>query len=704
MKADIAIALAGNPNSGKTTIFNRLTGGRQHVGNYPGVTVECKEGYRRHRGHELLVTDLPGTYDLTPTSIDERIASDHLTRDTPDVVVVTIDSTNLERHLYLVVQLCELGIPLVLALNMSDLAEKRGIELDIGGLSRRLGVPVVATVGNRGLGIDELLDRVVEVATSGRSPRALTIDYGADIETEVVLIEAMMAKHNGHVRASHHRWYALKFLEGDTHVASNGFANEIRECAAAGDARLRQRLGGPPVATIVAARYRFIADLCDEAVVADTGNDDTTSARLDRVLTHRIFGLPIFFGLMYLVFQLTFTLANPVAGVIESAFARTGALLTTVWPGDASSPLLSLLVDGLIGGVGGVLVFLPNIVLLFLAIALLESSGYMARAAFMMDRLMSRIGLHGKSFIPMLLGFGCSVPAIMATRTLDTRRDRLTTMLVVPLMSCSARLTIFALIIPAFFAPQWQGPVLWLMYIIGILLAVAVANILRSTLFKGEKSSFCMELPPYHTPTLQGVVTVMWSRAWLYLRKAGTVILGISVVLWALATFPRKTEFDIDRGIAEGAAGVAAMSAGDVEAARRSEQLSYSIAGRIGHAIEPAIRPMGFDWRIGTAFIGAFAAKEVFVAQMGIVYAVGDGGHDSEKLRGHLRGRYPPLVGFCILLFALIATPCMATVAIVRRESNSWGWALLQFGGLTALAYVLTVVVFQTGRVLGIGI
>jgi ferrous iron transport protein B len=363
---------------------------------------------------------------------------------------------------------------------------------------------------------------------------------------------------------------------------------------------------------------------------------------------------------------------------------------------------MSLLVDGVIGGVGGVIVFLPNIVLLFMAITVLEDSGYMARAAFMMDRLMSKVGLHGKSFIPMLLGFGCSVPAIMATRTLDTRRDRMTTMLIVPLMSCSARLTIYALIIPAFFTSAWQGPVLWLMYLIGIVLAITVANVLRSTIFAGEKSTFLMELPAYHMPNPRGVLTQMWSRAWLYLKKAGTIILGASVLLWALAAFPHKTDFDADQEVA--ASPGVEVSAEQLDEARLAEQLSYSIVGRIGHAMEPLIRPMGFDWKIGTALIGAFAAKEVFVAQMGIVYSVGAVDESSEALRGRLRSEYPPLVGFCILLFALIATPCMATVAIVRRESNSWGWALFQFGSLTVLGYVLTTIAYQAGRLLGIGI
>lgn len=698
-RTGIRVAFAGNPNSGKTTLFNAITGSRQHVGNYPGVTVERKDGVARHSGQELHVLDLPGIYDLTPGSIDERVACEHLVQDPPDVVVGVVDCTNLERNLYLAVQLRELGVPLVLAFTMSDLAEARGIRFDIEKLSARLKVPIVPVVSHRRRGIATLLDRVVEISTPTRDPDTLLIDYGADIEAEIDTLQTMMAKHNGHMPSHQYRWHAVKLLEEDPFVIAAMDSRAVSEATASSRLNIETRSGVEPIGAISSGRYRFITEVCDETVSAPS-RGDVLSERLDRVLTHRIVGLPIFFALMFVVFQLTFTLANPMADAIEVFFAWLGVTLTAVSPFSASSPLMSMLVDGVIGGVGGVLVFLPNIVMLFLAISILEDSGYMARAAFMMDRLMSRVGLHGKSFIPMLLGLGCSVPAIMATRTLDSHRDRLTTMLVVPLMSCSARLTIYALIIPAFFAPHWQGPVLWLMYVIGIALAITVANILRSTLFSGEKSSFIMELPPYHLPKKRTILVHVWSRAQLYLRKAGTVILGVSILLWALTAFPRKpvTGAMTDDGLGAPVTAVAS------EEATRSDQLAYSIVGRIGHAMEPVIRPMGFDWKIGTALVGAFAAKEVFVAQMGIVYAVGEGDHSSDALRDRLRTEYPPLVGFCILLFALIATPCMATVAIMRRESNSWRWAFVQFGSLTVIGYVLTTVAYQVGRFLGIGI
>ncbi len=417
-------------------------------------------------------------------------------------------------------------------------------------------------------------------------------------------------------------------------------------------------------------------------------NRHTMSDHIDLVLTHNVLGFPIFMALMYLVFQLTFTLGSYPMDALDLLFQWLGGWISGLWPEASGSLLRSLLVDGVIGGVGGVIIFLPNILLLFLAIALLEDSGYMARAAFIMDRLMHKIGLHGKSFIPMLIGFGCSVPAILATRMLDSRRDRLTTMLVLPLISCGARLPIYALIIPAFFPAAWHGRMLWIIYMIGIALAVLGARLMRSTFFRGETAPLVMELPPYRLPTLKSLAIHMGQRGWLYLQKAGTVILGISIVLWALTSFPRLPEAD---------------AAGKTPAEARQAELAYSAAGRIGLALEPVVRPMGFDWRISTALIGAVAAKEVFVAQMGIVFSVGDAEEAPESLRLRLREAYSPLVGFCIMLFTLIGAPCMATVAVMKSESRSWGWALFQWGGLTLLAYGLTTLVYQVGRMMGWG-
>ncbi|MBI5592332.1 MAG: ferrous iron transport protein B [Deltaproteobacteria bacterium] len=734
MQPKIVVALAGNPNSGKTTIFNELTGARQHVGNYPGVTVERKEGFRRHGDIDMQIVDLPGTYSLTAYSAEELVARNFIIDEKPDVVVDILDTSNLERNLYLAVQLMELGVPLVLAFNMSDMARARGHEFDIEKLSRFFGARIVQTVGHKGAGMDELLDAIILTAKEGvpeatpngdkpwagalssrasiRGPHhpAPAMNYGREIEEEIARIESLI-KASGSINGkTDARWLSVKLLENDKELRATVASSEINDQIEKSASQIEKILGEYPETAIAGRRYGFISGACQEAVRSTIEIRHTISDRIDAVVTNRVLGIPVFLGLMYLVFQLTFTLGEPPMGWIEAFFGWLGGVVQGWWPEGSESLLKSLLADGIIGGVGGVIVFLPNILLLFLAIAILEDSGYMARAAFIMDRLMHKIGLHGKSFIPMLIGFGCSVPAIMATRTLENRRDRLTTMLVIPLMSCGARLPIYALIIPAFFPQAWHAPMLWIIYVIGILLAVVSTKILRSTILKGESTPFVMELPPYRMPTLKGILIHMWERSWLYLKKAGTIILGISILLWAMTIFPglpddESARFQMARQVIQ--TGNAGEEKTDQLASIDNEEgeakLRNSIAGGIGHAMEPVLKPMGFDWKIGTALIGAFAAKEVFVAQMGIVYSVGKADEKSETLRDKLKSTYTPLVGFCIMLFCLISAPCMATIAVTKRESNSWGWALLQLGGLTLLAYVLTVIVFQAGSLLGIG-
>jgi len=688
MKKAIMVALAGNPNSGKTTLFNNITGARQHVGNYPGVTVEKKEGTCRHGGRELKVVDLPGTYSLTAYSVEELVARNFIINEMPDVVIDVVDASNLERNLYLGVQLLELGAPVVFAFNMSDVAKSRGLDFDLDAFSSLLGAPIIPTVGNKNVGMRELLDAAVRVADTGQPVDAPEINYGDDIERAITAVRQQAQCYTDFVDGTEARWTAVKLLENDPEVAKRFSSPEIHKTVRAEQERIEKLLGDTAEMIIADRRYGFISGVCRQAVRSTVETRRTRSDRIDEIVIHRFWGLPIFLGLMYLVFWLTFTVGTPPMDWIEGFFGWLGEFVAGWWPEGSESLLKSLLVDGIISGVGGVLVFLPNILLLFLAIAVLEDSGYMARAAFMVDRLMNKIGLHGKSFIPMLTGFGCSIPGIMATRTLESRRDRLTTMLVLPLMSCGARLPIYALIIPAFFPETWYAPMLWIIYMIGIVLAIVCAKLLRSTLFKGESVPFVMELPPYRLPTFKGVLIHMWERGGLYLKKAGTLILAISVLLWVMTSFPKPKDVDPNLSAEE----------------QQSAELSYSIAGRIGHAMEPVIKPMGFDWRIGTAMIGAFAAKEVFVAQMGIVYSVGEADEESEPLRDKLRANYSPLVGFCIMLFMLISAPCMATVAVTKRESNSWKWALFQLVGLTLLAYGVTLVVYQVGSALGIGV
>ena len=846
----VNIALAGNPNSGKTTIFNSLTGERQHVGNYPGVTVEKKEGTAVFAGRELDIVDLPGTYSLTAYTIEEIVTRNFIMESAPDVVIDIVDCSNLERNLYLATQLLECGVPLVLAFNKSDLAAARGFHIDCDRLSDLLGVPIVETVGTSGAGLDALLDKALEVAASGAAAVAKQRlpDYGTELEPHILQMSREIADRCELTR--HSRWYALKLLEGDAEamkrvesLAGETHREQIAEVAADTGA-LRKHIekvcGDSPEIVFADRRYGFISGACTEAVERTVEARHDLSDRIDEVMTNPIMGLPIFIAMMYVVFQLTFTIGEWPMGWIESGFNVLSHHLAMLWPKGSESMLKSLLIDGIIGGVGGVIVFLPNILLLFAGIAVLEDSGYMARAAFVMDRWMHKIGLHGKSFIPMLIGFGCNVPAIMATRTLETRRDRMTTMLVIPLMSCGARLPIYALIIPAFFPPGWRGPMLWTMYLIGILLAILLAKLLRSTLFKGESAAFVMDLPPYRMPTLRGLAVHMWERSWMYLRKAGTVILGVSVIMWALAAFPRVSADELDAkyaedtqaaraefaanlkdvnaamGLKNGASVISKAVAADMKlldaaekfyphqqeyvdaAARRDETLktlayapdadalkrfldararilgawetfdqtveteelqegsaqyaamvllrdmelekiaesypkanaaatiyldqcaaplaaamlkiendklfdrtSRSMLGRVGKGIEPVVRPMGFDWRIGTALLGSFAAKEIFVAQMGIVYSVGEGSDDSATLRKKLSAKYSPLVGFCIMLYCLVSAPCVATIAATWQESGKMRWALAQLAGLTVLAYVLTTAVYQIGSLFG---
>ena len=679
----ITAALAGNPNSGKTSIFNQLTGAHQHVGNYPGVTVEKKQGKCRHGDYEITFVDLPGTYSLSAYSTEELVARNFIIGEHPDVVVDIIDASGIERNLYLATQLIEMNVPLVLAFNMSDIAEQKGMQFDIEQLSMLLEAKIVRTVGNKGKGKTELLDAIIETAEQTKKPRIHKINYGDEIEHELERIEKVILEKEQLLIAKYEpRWLAIKLLEQDDEITAKVKNREVRDAVAASTEHLKDIFGDNPEVVMADRRYGFISGACQETIKTTVELRHNYSDMIDAVVTHRILGLPIFLLLMYLTFVLTFKIGGYPMGWLEWFFGRLSDAITSLWPAGSDYWLKSLLVDGVIGGVGGVLVFLPNILLLFLMIALLEDSGYMARAAFIMDRIMHKIGLHGKSFIPMLIGFGCSVPAIMATRILENKRSRFTTIMVIPLMSCGAKLTIYALIIPAFFPEHWHGPMMWLIYLTGIVIAVICIKILRLTVFRGETVPFVMELPPYRVPTFKSICIHMWQRGWMYLRKAGTIILAVSIVLWIAMSYPKP-----------GPDSLAELTPQQA----RQEKLEHSAIGRLGKAIEPALKPLGFDWKIGTALIGATAAKEVFVSQLAITYSVGDEQESGKTLRQKLRANYTPLTGFCIMLFCLIYAPCFATVAITKQETNSWRWALLQFFGLTALAYVITFIVFQTG-------
>jgi len=523
---------------------------------------------------------------------------------------------------------------------------------------------------------------------------------GERLETAIAAVSAKLDP--GAFAPALRDWVALKLIVGEQAFID---AIDSKHDAPAIQEALRQRRKiesetGMDVSLFVAERFfGFVDGLLEEVVLAPARPDARrVSEAVDSVLVHRVLGLPMFAAVMFAIFWMTFTLGEAPMHWIELGVSALRRAISGMWPAGVKSPLRSLLVDGVIGGVGGVLVFLPNIILLFFGLAFLEDTGYMARAAFLMDRVMHRFGLHGKSFLPMLTGFGCSIPGIMATRTIENERDRLATMLVLPLMSCGARLPIWMLLIPAFFPPAWRAPMLSLIYATGVAGALTLALVLRRTVLRGEDAPFVMELPPYRLPTLKAVLLKMWERSWLYLRKAGTVILGISILMWFITAYPKPESYQVDGDIAAGR--VHGLSPEEIKARRASEDLRFSIAGRIGTALEPVVRPLGFDWKVATAMIGAFAAKEVFVAQMGIVYSLGEVNEGSESLRHALRRDYSPLVGLSMMLFLLIGMPCMATFAVTGRESGSMRWALLQFCGLTAIAYLVALVVFQVGRLL----
>ena len=685
MKKQLTVALAGNPNSGKTTVFNALTGANQHVGNYPGVTVEKKEGERRYKDFEISFVDLPGTYSLTTYTIEEIIARNFIIDPNTDIVVDVIDASNIERNLYLATQIIEMNVPLVLAFNMSDIAKQKGLVFDLEQLSMLLGAPIVETVGNKSRGIDDLLEAIAKKATDPLIKKRVHLSYGKEVEDELAKIANLIDPACQLAKKYGTRYLALKLLEQDKEIISQIEKTKLLDTVNESIEHLRKIFADEPEIVIADHRYGFISGACQESVMTTVETRHDVSDKIDAVLTHHLFGLPIFIVMMFLVFQLTFILGQYPMEWLGGLFNWIGSVMIKLWPGSPDSMILSLVVDGVISGVGGVLVFVPNILILFAAIAFLEDSGYMARAAFIMDHIMHKIGLHGKSFIPMLIGFGCSVPAIMATRILENRRSRLTTIMVIPLMSCGARLPIYVMITGAFFAEK-RGLVMCLIYFIGVALAVICARLLRDTLFRGETMPFVMELPPYRLPTIRGVWIHTWQRGWMYIRKAGTIILAISIVLWFAGSFPMPDANDLV----------------DMDAQQaQTFRLRHSVVGRIGQALEPAIKPLGFDWRIGTGLVGAAAAKEVFVSQMAITYSLGGDTHASSKqLQSMVQADYTPLQGFCIMLFCLIGLPCMATVAMTRHETRSWGWAIFQVVWLTGLAYVITFAVYQIGMAL----
>ena len=677
----ITVVLVGNPNCGKSTIFNKLTGLRQTVGNFPGVTVEKQEGCFSFQDRRIKIVDLPGLYSLTSSSNEEQASVNYLETENPNVIVNVVDASNLERNLYLTLQLKELNIPLLVVLNRGDIARHRGIEIDIEALSRELQIPIIETIGYRGTGLNAALEQIlalneVSVIENDTIERVLKQDKTTETSE----------------KSKKHTPSCVKWgCKGCSHMNCHNNRQTELLLQTAQDV----------------AQYKKITRICIHCVQSVIPLEKSFSDKLDRFLTNRYFGIPLFLLAMYLVFQLTFTIGQYPMNWLESCFQGLANIIASYWPEGRLLFIKSLLIDGVIGGVGGVLVFLPNIMLLFLSISILEDSGYLARAAVLCDRWLYKTGLHGRSIVPMLIGFGCTVPAMMATKMLSNRRERLTTMFILPLFSCGARLPIYAMLIPAFFPLQWQGPILWSMYFIGIVLAILIAKVVSLFFKERNEDPFIIELPPYHFPTVRTVGIQTLIQCGQYVKKAGTVILGISVLLWYLSNYPGlptdKVEyFNGARSLAE--KNITDSDALQTKLAEIDEEesqlrLSKSYSGRIGHLLEPILKPIGFDWKIGTALVGAFAAKEVFVAQMGIVYSSGemDNNENRTGLSNILAENYSPLTGFCVMLFCLIASPCMATFAIMAKESYSWKWAMVQWCFLTLLAWGLCLIVYQTG-------
>ncbi len=706
MKRTFKIALAGNPNCGKTTIFNILTGTHQHVGNYSGVTVERKTGICRMGDIRIEIIDLPGIYGLSSASAEEKVAFAELVNEEIDLILNVIDAGNPQRNLYLTTQLAELNIPMILVFNMIDDARRLGLDFNIPILERYFSAPIVEAVGATGEGIDELKRLLLKVlgSTDTRPPKP--IDYG---ETAMPVIRelssAVAAMDLPLLKRLPPRYFAIKLLENDESVRSMPQLKPLLPQVEKWRKGIQKRYRVSGETYMTDCRYGMISGACREAITMKEQSRHQFSEDIDRVVTNRYLGLPIFFILMFIVFFLTFQCSIPLMNLIELGFKSLADLINHLWPTGHLEYVRSLITEGIIGGVGGVLVFLPNILILFLAIAFLEGTGYMSRVAFVMDGFMHKFGLHGKSFIPMLLGFGCSVPAIMATRTIESEKDRLTTILVLPLMSCGARLPIYSLFIPAFFAPRYQAVMMWLIYFIGVILALCCAGILKSTIFRSDDEVFVMELPPYRMPTVRSLLIYMMERSTMYLKKAGTFILVASVIMFLFNTLPEKKEYSKDyAAMTEQVENNASLSAEQkrkqisvFQAEKESERLQYSIAGRIGHAMTVVFHPIGFDWKVCSALIGAIAGKELFVSQLGILNSVGEAEEDSSSLREKLREQYTPLQAFCIMLFCLVSMPCVATVAVVRRETNSWGLMFAQIIGLTLLAYLLTFIVYQIG-------
>ena len=748
----INVAMVGNPNAGKTTLFNYTTKSKERVGNYGGVTVDAKYGKFSLKGYKFNIVDLPGTYSLTAYTPEELFVRNHITREMPDVVINVVDASNLERNLYLTTQLIDMDVKVVMALNMYDELLESGDSLEYDHLAKMIGIPIIPTIGSKNIGITDLFRKVIDVyEDNDLDVRHVHINYGQEMEKSLRQIqEKIRHKNNLHLTDTvSSRFLALKLLEKDndviTRISVLHNAPEINATTEKEIARLETSMKEDSETLVTDAKYGFISGALRETMARGENARYKKSAHIDAVLTHQYLGFPFFLLFIFIMFQATFTLGHyPMEWIEQLVTGASGILNTHMSEGS----LKDLTINGIIGGVGGVIVFLPNILILFFFISLMEDTGYMARAAFIMDKLMHKIGLHGKSFIPLIMGFGCNVPAIMATRTIENRNNRLLTMLINPFMSCSARLPVYVLIIGAFF-PNHPGTVLFSMYLLGILMAIAVALVLKKFLFRSEETPFVMELPPYRVPTLKTTTRHMWHKGSLYLKKMGGIILVASVLVWALGYFPRNTtaggdnedrmalpEFTLASSDNNGA-GVTdsgnhdqgdinsgSHDAGGIESGNTGLQLSdikvnraeveaerhqNSYIGRIGKFIEPVIAPLGFDWKMGVALLSGVAAKEIVVSTMGVLYHTSpEASLPTESLGDKLQQQtYPdgskvftPAAALSFLVFILLYFPCVAVIAAVKNESGHWKWAAFTVLYTTGLAWIMSFLVYQAGSLI----
>ncbi|GET29552.1 ferrous iron transport protein B [Prolixibacter sp. SD074] len=729
---EINIALAGNPNCGKTSLFNRASGAKEHVGNYSGVTIDAAKANLHWKGYSLTLIDLPGTYSLTAYTPEELYARKYIIDETPDIVVNVVDASNLERNLYLTTQLIDMDIKVVLALNMYDELVAGGAKLDIEKLGKLLGIPIIPTMANKGIGIDKLLNKVIDVYED-RDPivRHIHINYGAEMEKSIKALQKVIREGRPAPARASSRYLSLRLLDKDVETAKiiDDFPNaeQIKQTAEKEINRLEERLDNESSNLITDAKYGFIAGALKESYSEGVRRRHAITEQIDKLATHKIYGFPLFLLFMMATFSATFTLGAYPMDWINAGIAWIGDLIRNNM---ANGMLKDLLINGIINGVGSVIVFLPNILILFFFLSFMEDTGYMARAAFIMDKLMHKIGLHGRSFIPMVMGFGCNVPAIMATRTLRNRNDRLLTMLIIPFMSCSARLPVYIVLISAFFG-KYPGLVLMGLYLLGILLAVGTAKLFNRTIFKRKETPFVMELPPYRMPTLKNTVLHMWEKGSQYLKKIGGTILVAVIAIWALEYFPRtspNTEHFIQQKQEASTLYQSEIAAHPKQAdllmtrrdsvllhltmAEESSRIENSYIGRMGKAIEPAIRPLGFDWRMGVSLLAGLPAKEIVVSTMAILFQVNDDPENRHLLQEKLQTErytsgpntgkplFTPLVALSFLIFVLIYFPCIAVIATIRRESGSWKWALLTVVYTTGLAWFMAFLVYQLGTLI----